>query len=526
MGDNRVFYIASMISLRTFVFILLASATFASQNSISQEIESAAPELIDEEPLLEQQDLASAAEHLEKLVPNDSNLKRHTKLISHHASSLKLIQSQSKKQKAYSHNFSKARAAIKAALAALTSDLRQGHNHDKNELAKAYNAAVRRISDTERRNRERVTTFKHKACPTKRQEEKASSKRKAAKAAVQAVKAQQICNVATTWKAMGIKTNTPRLGTAMYNKWTKGRAQFVRKTSQHNAAIKAHKTARRTHDKAMTSFKVALGLECKNTYRSCRNTHKDYARLARDVASNVQMRKEVFIATLIVACYADSLKSNNGAKNCANAKRRASTSRWNITPRKLAACTSRNGLDNRLGPKGWQPTWGNCKQHRVIVARNKAKAAEKSSKNEKRNKLNERNQKAQERRNKANEAKGKRHYRGGGRGINYNGMFYRTLDGSDPNGTSNGCESSYRSVPRGCTPVTSNSVCQYMGKHYRWSTHVIVCKYKSYGTVGYSPGNVFRNDAYYLSHSGARAKTNGCSLRVLLQCKYDKAEQS
>merc|ERR1712096_155060 len=246
MGDNRVFYIASMISLRTFVFILLASA----------------------------------AEHLEKLVPNDSNLKRHTKLISHHASSLKLIQSQSKKQKAYTHNFSKARAAIKAALAALTSDLRRGHNHDKNELAKAYNAAVRRISDTERRNRERVTTFKHKACPTKRQEEKASSKRKAAKAAVQAVKAQQICNVATTWKAMGIKTNTPRLGTAMYNKWTKGRAQFVRKTSQHNAAIKAHKTARRTHDKAMTSFKVALGLECKNTYRSCRNTHKDYARLA------------------------------------------------------------------------------------------------------------------------------------------------------------------------------------------------------------------------------------------------------
>merc|ERR1712093_259220 len=113
----------------------------------------------------------------------------------------------------------------------------------------------------------------------------------------------------------------------------------------------------------------------------------------------------------------------------------------------------------------------------------------------------------------------KNKYRGGGQGIRYNGMFYRTLDGSNHHGTSNGCENSYRNVPNGCTPVTSNAVCQYMGKHYRWSTHVIVCKHKAYGTVGYNPGRLFRNDAYYLSHSGKRAKTNGCSLRVLLQCK-------
>jgi len=113
----------------------------------------------------------------------------------------------------------------------------------------------------------------------------------------------------------------------------------------------------------------------------------------------------------------------------------------------------------------------------------------------------------------------KKAYRGGGNGINYKGMFYRTLDGANPHGRSTGCENSYRNIPHGCTPVTSNSVCQYMGKHYRWSTHVVVCKHKAYGTVGYSPGNIFRNDAYYLSHSGKRAKTNGCSLRVLLQCK-------
>merc|ERR1712093_425035 len=47
----------------------------------------------------------------------------------------------------------------------------------------------------------------------------------------------------------------------------------------------------------------------------------------------------------------------------------------------------------------------------------------------------------------------KNKYRGGGQGIRYNGMFYRTLDGSNHHGTSNGCENSYRNVPNGCTPV-------------------------------------------------------------------------
>merc|ERR1711977_773762 len=88
----------------------------------------------------------------------------------------------------------------------------------------------------------------------------------------------------------------------------------------------------------MTSFKVALSLEAKNTYRSCRDNHKDYNRLKREVAANVRTRKEVFIATLIVGCYADNLVANGGARACANRKRGTSTSRWNINPKKLAAC--------------------------------------------------------------------------------------------------------------------------------------------------------------------------------------------
>jgi len=511
-------------TMRAFALFLLAaafSASFASQDSIAEGIEAQAPELIDEEPLLEY-DLASAAEHLERLVPNDDNLKRHTKLISHHAGTLKLIQAQKALPgKAYSHNFARARNAIKAALAALTSDLRAGHSHDKRELNKAYNAAARRISDTERRNKGRVTTFKHKACPTKRAEEKASAKRRAAKAAVDGVKAQKICNVATNWKAMGIRGSTPKLGSAMYNKWAQARAQFVKKTAQHNAAIRAHNSARRTHDKAMTSFKVALGLECKNTYRSCRDTHKDYNRLKRDVAANVRTRKEVFIATLIVGCYADQLKNNSGARNCANRKRRTSTSRWNINPRRLAACTSHEGLANKLGPKNWQPTWGNCKQHRTIVARNKERS-QKKERSTKERATKERNSKASERRNKSGV------YRGGGQGINYGGYFYRTFAGASPNGRSNGCESSWYSIPKGCYVNPDHRVCQHFGRNYRWSTHVLCCAGISYGTVGYSPGN--RWSGNYISYSGScsrngqlkgqcRAKVNGCSLRGLLRCK-------
>lgn len=340
----------------------MLSIALAEGTSIMAEIESEAPPLPAKDTALEY-DLSTAVSHLHRLVPD--YLKMHTKTMSVHAQTLSMLQAQTKDKalpgKAYKHNFARARAAIKAALSALTSDLRTGHAHDKNMLNRAKAAAARRIRDTETRNKGRVATFRRKACPTKRAEEKANMRKRSAKAAVDTIKTKKICDVSTTWKAMGVRTTTPKLGSAMYNKWAKTRADFVRKTAQYNAAIKAHKAAMRKHDKAMTSFKVALDLEAKNTYRSCRDSHKDYERLKRDVASNVATRKEVYIATLIVGCYADQLSSNRGAKLCADKKRSASTSQWNIRAGKLAACKSRTRLAQLLGPKGWQPTRRNCK---------------------------------------------------------------------------------------------------------------------------------------------------------------------
>merc|ERR1712093_211587 len=199
-------------------------------------------------------DLQTAVSHLHRLVPD--YLKRHTKVMQGHAETLSMIQSKALPGKVYRHNFARARAAIKAALSALTSDLRTGHAHDKRMLNRARAASARRIRDNEIRNKGRVTTFRRKACPTKRAEERANMRKRSAKAAVQTIKTKKICDVSTTWKAMGVRTTTPKLGSAMYNKWAKTRADFVRKTAQYNAATRAHKAAVRKHDKAMTSFKV------------------------------------------------------------------------------------------------------------------------------------------------------------------------------------------------------------------------------------------------------------------------------
>merc|ERR1712093_174918 len=361
------------------IVALLAAAALAHNEDVEEAISENAPDLVNEDPELEE-DLESAVNHLKQLVPKE--LQRHTDELATHVSFIQKVKAKIGKKvglvqapKAYKHNFSAARGAIKAALSALTSDLTSGHNHDSRMLSNAFSAGIARIRSTTRRNKARVTTFRHKACPTKRAEETADKKKRAAQNAVNAIKKKQICNVATTWKAMGITTSTPKLGTAMYNKWTRNRADFVRKTAQYNAAAAAHKRARRAHAQAMTSFKVALDLEVKNTHRSCVNTGNDYKRLMRDVQGNVKMRKEVYIATLIVGCYADNLASNKSAGRCADVKRRADTRRWNIVMAAPQRCRSRNTLLSALGPANWQPTWANCAQHRRIYSEKQSKAA-------------------------------------------------------------------------------------------------------------------------------------------------------
>merc|ERR1712010_193434 len=120
-------------------------------------------------------------------------------------------------------------------------------------------------------------------------------------------------------------------------------------------------------------------------------------------------------------------------------------------------------------------------------------------------------------------------YRGGGHGINYGGYWYRTLGGAHVHGHRNGCDNHFRTIPKGCQVNPSAHVNTYMGKRYRWSTHVLCSAGVCHNTVGYSvAGRRWSgNNIRYSGHCSAapqragkcRAKTNTCSLRVLLRCK-------
>merc|ERR1712072_915453 len=77
-------------------------------------------------------------------------------------------------------------------------------------------------------------------------------------------------------------------------------------------------------------------------------------------------------------------------------------------------------------------------------------------------------------------------YRGGGSGINYGGYFYRSLGGASVHGHRNGCDRSFKTIPKGCQVNPSAAVNTYMGKRYRWSTHVLCSVGVCHNTVGYS----------------------------------------
>lgn len=63
----------------------------------------------------------------------------------------------------------------------------------------------------------------------------------------------------------------------------------------------------------------------------------------------------------MITCYIDNITANAGAKSCADKKRKASTSQWNITPAALQGCASRASNENKYGPLNWTPVMANCR---------------------------------------------------------------------------------------------------------------------------------------------------------------------
>merc|ERR1712057_43946 len=165
--------------MRTFLAITLAIACFmASANQDVDEDFGPITELVDMSP---EGDLMTTLGDMQKVAPTHMHF--HINRIAKHAA---LLQIRNRKAaKAYSHNFDASKAAIKAALQALTNQLNAGHTHDKAALAAGINEGNAAIAAKKTEGKSKCQTFKDKACPTKREEMEADAAKANAKKVMQ-----------------------------------------------------------------------------------------------------------------------------------------------------------------------------------------------------------------------------------------------------------------------------------------------------------------------------------------------------
>merc|ERR1712159_502556 len=204
--------------------------------------------------------------------------------------------------------------------------------------------------------------YKNKACPTKRIEGEAKAKMDAAHTRMRNIGKSKACDSLAhgTWGGVDVDKANPKFGTVVRNAWDKKRGEYVAAHTKWMAEKKVFETAQKAHTEAMAAFTTAVNLEASNAHNACKNAHKQYNDLKNEVFNNVKSRKHVYIASLIIHCYVDNLKSNSAAKSCADKKRKSDTSMWNISANNLAACVSKAALQERFGPLSWKPSSKSC----------------------------------------------------------------------------------------------------------------------------------------------------------------------
>merc|ERR1711998_591535 len=388
-------------NMKLAVICLALVATIASTHEDVDPFEFMTPEvsLFDDTP---QENIVAAAQQLQSL--SQRHMAVHVNEITKHAALVQEAatvedEDESDKAKAYAHNFSASKAAITAALKGLNDQLVAGHNHDKAALSSAKGNADNSISSLTSTAGSKINGYKKQTCPAKRDEEAADEAKKSAKKVVDGIKGRKICPLSSTWGDMDVEKSVPKFGTELRNKWDKTRAEYSKAKAAYDSAVKAHQDATNKYNTAMAAFKTALTVEANNVHTACLNAHKEHKALATEVASNVASRKQVWIATLVVGCYVENLTSNSGAKACADKKRNENTSRWNITPPSLKACTSKSTHETTWGPKSWLPHTTNCAKHHGTASEKKVKetdSKEKAAKAEKDNKAKEKEAKKRE----------------------------------------------------------------------------------------------------------------------------------
>jgi hypothetical protein len=356
-----------------------------------------------------EENLLSVAKQLHATVP--TLLQEHTAIIAKHAAMI-----QSNRAKAYAHNFKNSKKAIKSALKSLTDQLYAGHKHDKKAIGGARHFGNGVISKAEKSGKSKTATYRQKACPTKRLELEAKARMNAEAQNMKNIGNGKICKhiKGHTMGAMDVDKATPAYGTKLRNAWDRARARYISATKKHAAAAKKYRSAKANYDRAMASFKAALNIEASNAHRACKNAHTEYNALVKDVQSNVNSRKQVWISSLVVMCYIDNLTSNAAAKRCADKKRRTSTARWNIHTPRLAACKNKATLIKNFGPANWLPSSRTCHMKHWNEAKFKEqgvkerKAKERKHKEQRHKESTSKERRVKERTNKERNAKAKK----------------------------------------------------------------------------------------------------------------------
>merc|ERR1719238_2609373 len=285
------------------VLILGASALSFAQEEILREetFENAwAPEstLVEDAP---EESLLAVVKNLKSVTPDHFQLHYHVNRISKHAALIQQGEEEmvdEDKAKAYAHNFAASKNAIKAALGALTDQLNAGHAHDKDALKTSKNANEGTIATAKNNAKKAATEKKHEVCPHKRAEERAHATKQAKERTMKKVQSDKVCEppIDFTYTDMDVEKVTPKFGTALRDAWDKARARFSTAKTAFDAAHKAPNTA-------LAAFKTALGLSADNARAQCHAAHAEYNTLKKEVANNVDARKQVYRATKVVMCY-------------------------------------------------------------------------------------------------------------------------------------------------------------------------------------------------------------------------------
>ena len=108
--------------------------------------------------------------------------------------------------------------------------------------------------------------------------------------------------------------------------------------------------------------------------------------------------------------------------------------------------------------------------------------------------------------------------------VEYGDHIYRTLDGTDPERTTVGCQgsSNYLALPPAFTVAPNDADSIAVTAAHAWGTHVLVVAdgagfWTSQGSTGETPGGRFRTGERLLSSDG-RYTVGSCSMRVLARC--------